>query len=163
MQVKSRDALANYAWDHNTYLSGEVKWSPFTLLAGKERLAGKWQVWNRSGLDASSTYKVGKPSGTSVIVRPNRYDAGRGHVIVYNWDRAATVSVDLRPILKTGQAFRLMSAENFFGEPILRGRYEGKPVELPMAAIKPAAPVGMTADTVPLTGPEFAALVVLPE
>ena len=163
VRVPSRDALANYSWDHNIYLSGEVKYTPFLLLAGQERLSGNWKVWNQSGLDASSTYTVGKPTGTSVFVRPNRYEPGRGHVIVYNWDRAPKVSVDLKPILKPGQAFRIVSADNFYREPILRGRYEAKPIEVPMEARKPAAPVGMKADDVPLTGPEFAALIVLPE
>jgi hypothetical protein len=35
------------------------------------------------------------PQGTWVYSRPNKYEPGRGHVAVYNWDRRRSVEADL--------------------------------------------------------------------
>ena len=32
-----------------------------------------------------------RPTGTNVIVRPNKYESGRGHIAVFNWGLAASV------------------------------------------------------------------------
>ena len=37
---------------------------------------------------------------TKVVVRPNPHEAGRAHVIVYNWDRRQSVPADLAPRLR---------------------------------------------------------------
>jgi len=117
------------------------------------------------GLDlaASNTLIRGRPTGTKVFVRPNRYEPGRAHVIVYNWDRRSEVEVNLEGLLKTGAAYRLVSAQDFFGTPIVEGRYAGKPVRVPMTEYRAPAPVGKPDYVPPATGPEFNVFVVLPQ
>ena len=103
-----------------------------------------------------------KPTGRQVFVVPNRYEPGRANVVVYNWDRAAEVEADLGPVLKAGAKFRVVSAQDFFGKPVLEGAYDGKPVRLPMGEYRAVPPVGKEGYVPPATGPEFNVFVVLP-
>lgn len=164
MHVPSWAALKGYDWERNTYLSGEVQYQPLAVVAGKDDLSAGWQQWQeKAGLDLNGTYIKGRPSGTAIFVRPNKYEVGRANVVVYNWDHIPTVEVDLKDVLKPEQAFRIVSVQDFFGEAVLRGKYEGKLINLPMNAGKPASPIGMDKPPLPVTEPEFGVFVVLPE
>ena len=164
MHVPSRETLKGYEWDRNTYLSGEVQYQPLSVVAGKENISAGWQQWQqKAGLDRNGMYVRGRPSGTAVFVRPNKYETGRANVVVYNWDHKPHLEVDLKDVLKLGQAFRIVSAQDFYGETIGQGKYEGKPVVLPMTPHKPVAPVGLDNTNLPVTEPEFGVFVVLPE
>ena len=101
-----------------------------------------------------------RPTGTNVVVRPNRYEAGRGHVAVFNWGLVPTVSVDVSSILAVGAAYEVRNAQDFFGPPVASGVYAGGTIPLPMTGLTVATPVG-GAITPPATGPEFNAFVVL--
>ena len=47
-----------------------------------------------------------------MTVRPNRYQPGRAHVIVYNWDLQPQVSVDLSMAgLGSGQRFEIRDVQ----------------------------------------------------
>ena len=116
------------------------------------------------GLDlaASNTVLRGRPAGVQVFVRPNRYEPGRANAVVYNWDQTPEVQLDLGNILKRGQAYRIVSAQDFFGEPVARGTFDGQAVRLPMREYRAPPPVGKPDYVPPATGPEFNVFVVLP-
>ena len=40
------------------------------------------------------------------------------------------MALDLAALLKPGQEFRLHKADGLWAEPVLKGRYDGKPVDL---------------------------------
>ena len=65
-------------------------------------------------------------------------------------------------MLGPGQGFRIVSAQDVNGDPVASGRYDGKPIALPMKTVPPARPVGMPDYPVPVTEPEFGAFVVIP-
>lgn len=103
-----------------------------------------------------------------MFVRKNAYEAGRANVTIYNWRRQASVAVDLAGIgLATGQAFEIRDAQNFFGQPIVRGTYTGTPVQIPVENLR-AAPLAGCAQIEHIvcdgtsTGPGFGAFVVMP-
>jgi hypothetical protein len=100
-----------------------------------------------------------RPTGTNIVVRPNKYEAGRGHIAVLNWGLASTVNVDVSSILTVGSAYEVRNAQNFFGPPVLSGVYGGGTITLPMTGLTQATPVGGTAQ--PATGPQFNAFVVI--
>jgi PKD repeat protein len=100
-----------------------------------------------------------RPTGTNIVVRPNKYEAGRGHIAVFNWGLASTVNVDVSSILTVGSSFEVRNAQNFFGPPVLSGVYAGGTIALPMTGLAVAKPIG-GAITPPATGPEFNAFVV---
>ncbi|MEX0701638.1 MAG: hypothetical protein WD069_06025 [Planctomycetales bacterium] len=152
-------------WEKNSYINTEPKWRPFAL-SRKDRGSSDltFAEWRQSTRwDETSTYLEERPRGAKIFVRPNRCQKGRGHVIVYNWDRQAAVEVDLAPVLAPGQRYRIVSAQDFYGEPVLQGVFDAKPIQLPMTPRPPAQPVGMPDYKLPVTEPEFGVFVVLPE
>jgi hypothetical protein len=151
---------AEYRWDFNTYFSGRGRGLSF--VRGDDSFDfPRWQEATR--LDAHSQFVQGerlRPAGTAVFVRPNRYEAGRANVVVYNWELNDEVAVDLGAILPEGAAFEVRDAQNFFGEPVAAGAYDGRPLRLPMKLKQVAGPVGNVERQPSHTAPEFAVFVV---
>jgi hypothetical protein len=103
------------------------------------------------------------PRGSRVTVRPNRYQSGRAHVIVYNWDLQPQVAVDLSTAgLTSGQRFEIRDVQDLFGAPLVTATYTGAPVTLPMTGLRAAAPTWNQAVAPRHTAPEFAVFIVLP-
>jgi hypothetical protein len=163
-------------WDENRYFRTALPWSAFVLRLGEKQQGLDFPEWQQaSGFDARSTFTVvgrdapateGQPSAgmpDAVFVRANRHEAGRANVVVYNWSAADTVAVNLGAVLRPGQRFRIVSAQNFFGPAVLEGTFDGAHVRLPMLRTAPAQPVGMDDHALPATEPRFGAFVVLPE
>jgi hypothetical protein len=117
--------------------------------------------WKKKGFDANSELREGLPKGAKVFVRPNKYEPGRANILIYNWDKAPSVPVDLKGVLKEGQRFRVVNARNFYGATVASGTYQGTPVSIPMSAMTPAQPSGMPDYKLPVTEPLFGAFVVL--
>ncbi len=111
-----------------------------------------------SGSYPSNVYLSSRPTGVRVFLRPNPYEAGRAHVVVYNWDLSASVGVDLSSVLAPGTNFEIRNAQNYFASPVLSGTYNGGQVTLPLTGLTPATPVGQP--TPGSTGPEFNVFVV---
>lgn len=153
-------------WDWNTYHSDELIFAPFSLVNTAGSFALSFPLWQMfTGMDASSTYQRGAPAGARVVARPNAYEPGRGHVVVYNWDRRLEVEADLSKILFQGYRFEARHAQDYFGAPVLSGIYTGQVIRIPMyAPVAVAAPVGR-APPRPL-GPDFGVYIfqsLLPE
>jgi hypothetical protein len=145
---------SKYLWDQNTYYGSGV-----FRFDGSNRSFRDWQ--SVSGLDSRSRLSSGRPSGVWTFVRENRYEAGRGHIVVYNWNLDPSVTIDLTRLLRPGSRFEIRDAQNYFGEPVLAGIWEGKPVSIPMTGLRVAAPVGETPSAPEHTAPEFGAFVVI--
>lgn len=110
-----------------------------------------------------NTYHGTRPTTPVVLVRPNAYEPGRANIVIYNWTRAAQVSVDLRTAgLPEGTAFELRDAQNFFGPPVVIGLYDGRPISVPMSGLTAARPVGAVPSAPVHTAPEFGAFILLP-
>jgi hypothetical protein len=76
--------------------------------------------------------KDGRPTGTHVMVRVNQYEPERVHIAVFNWDQRDAVDVDLKGVLAAGDTYRVVSALDFFGAPVIEGKAEGSTLRLPM-------------------------------
>jgi hypothetical protein len=96
-----------------------------------------------------------------VILRPNLYEPGRANITIYNWDRAASVMVDVSSVLIPGMPFELRNAQDFWSKPVLPGTYTGDPLVVPLA-LQAAVPVGYPVNLTP-TGLEFNVFVLLPD
>jgi len=57
---------------------------------------------------------------------------GRANLAIFNWERKAAVEVDLSTLLAPGQKFSVMSVLDFFGKPIVAGKFDGQPVSIPV-------------------------------
>jgi len=153
----------HWHWNANRYFCTNWLWSPFAVVGDSNTAAYTFTGWQQAlGYDTASAYQETRPTGTRVFVRPNRYEPGRAHIIVYNWDRFANVSLDLSGLLTTGQAFQIVNAQNFHGPPLVTNTWTGPPITLPMAPTPLAMPVGMPNCPLPVTQPEFGVFVLLP-
>lgn len=153
ISLKPSSDRHDYRASGNVYYGG----GSFTLDGnGKD-----WAHWrDLTGLDKDSRYAGPRPTGTSVTVRPNRYERGRANIVIYNWDHAPMVKVDLAGVLDSGAAYELRDAENYFGAPVLHGVYRGSPLEIPMTGLTAAQPNGTVPRAAVHTAPEFAVFVV---
>jgi hypothetical protein len=120
-----------------------------------------WSAWcSQTGVDVSSSFKIGKPFGVDVFVRPNKYEAKRGHIIIYNWDLLDAVTVDISNLgLKIGDRFVLHNAQNYIAETIA-GTYNGKPIRIPMNGWSIVTPVGWNQPLQPATFPRFGVFIL---
>jgi hypothetical protein len=130
---------------------------PITM-AGNS-LSGALAGFEQSEFPANA-YFTALPTGVEVFARPNKYELGRANIVIYNWDEAAAVDVDLQGVIPPNTHYELRDAQNFFGDPVLTGVYNGEPLQVPMVHLTPAAPVGLSAPAP--TGPDFGVFVVIP-
>jgi hypothetical protein len=164
LAVPGSYALSTYNWDNNTYLCGEENPDNLTIKGGPLTSIQGWSQWRKKGdLDPRGKFSMGRPRGSQVFVRGNSYEPGRGHLIVYNWDRKPAVEADLSTLLKPAQGFRIVRAQDYFGDAVFEGHYSGKPISLPMSHKAGVRPIGMDDFQPPVTAPEFEVFVVLPK
>ena len=145
------------AWNDNSYSRS----SAGVDFLGNSTEYGFYDWQNTTGYDSHSTYNAVNPSGTKVYVRPNRYEAGRANIIVYNWDNLNGVAVDVSSAMAMGAAYEVRNAQDFFAPPVLSGIFDGQPLLLPMTGLTVAVPNGPLL-TPPPTGPTFNVFTLLP-
>jgi hypothetical protein len=129
----------NVYWDRNRYFGGDA--AAFVYDGG----ASSYAVWlQRTAVDSNSVHTPAPPTGTQVFLRPNRYEARRAHLAVYNWDDLDNVTVDVGGLLQPGDPFEVRNAQNYFGPPVLAGTFAGAPLVLPMTNLVVTLPFGDT-------------------
>ncbi|MFH2008208.1 MAG: right-handed parallel beta-helix repeat-containing protein [bacterium] len=104
-----------------------------------------------------NTYLDAAPAQNHVVIRPNRYEPGRAHIIVYNWEGLDEVSLDLGDLVPPGTDFELRNAQDFFAAPVVTGTYDGSDVAVPLTGLDIALPIG-DPDAIPAnqrTGRDF--------
>lgn len=109
-----------------------------------------------------NTYLTTRPGGTRIFIRPNHYEAGRAHIVVYNWDLADTIEADVSSVLNNGDVYQVRNAQNYFASPVASGIYHGNLLTLPMTGLEPAQPIGSgLIESSEYTGPEFNVFVLI--
>jgi hypothetical protein len=143
-------SASSFQWDYNTYFS--LGWTP---------LGHTVEEWKPLyGYDANCAYKKSLPTQNQVYVRPNQYTAGRGHIVVYNWEKLDTVNVDLSNVLTSGSDYVIYDVQNLKGQPVVQGTYSGDHVAIPLNLTE-VTPANGNVPTQPLhTGIEFGAYLV---
>ncbi|MBA2665380.1 MAG: hypothetical protein H0U74_24035 [Bradymonadaceae bacterium] len=149
--------VTSHAWNQNAYFSSAD--ASFEVQGTGQMSFGAWK--SATGFDAASTIAA-LPSEPEVIVRPNAYEAGRAHLIIYNWPEHDSVQVDLSTSgLRIGEHFELRNAQNYFNESI-NGTYDGLPFTVPMNTWSVANPIGRDQPVEASTFPRFGAFIVVP-
>ena len=154
--------------DNMTYVAPSVGGSNMVLGSGNGLTAtGNYVVggdgitqgsWTNATV-ANNTVIPPNPSQTAVFVRPNAYEPGRAYIAVYNWAGLGAVSVDLSGVLKPGATYAISNVQDLFGTPVATGTYGGGSVSIPITAVPPPVPIGITS-LAPSTGPLFNVFVV---
>jgi len=141
-----------YSWTGNRYYRDPAA-------TGWEHDATKYDFggWKaQTGLGDADLAGGALPADARVFVRPNRYEAGRAHVIVYNWPRAASVAVDLAGVLAPGDPYEVRNVQDPYGTPVVSGTFDGTAVVIPMSGVAPPTPIGrFTPRQAPRTAPDF--------
>ncbi len=174
----------NFVFDIIDAVSADIGWNASfgagvnNAVVNNNYLVGRFQVWNAqlSSMSGntiygsvegfspsdypSNTFTATQPSDNMVSVRPNKYEAGRANVVVYNWTGASSVQVDLSGVLSSGDQFVVVDAQNYFGSPVVSGTYDGKMVTIPLGQTTMAPLVGNDPRSVVHTPGQFAAYVV---
>jgi hypothetical protein len=136
-------------WDGNQYaVPPQGTQDPFHVNTGI--MTGYYfPAWrSATGYDRSGTFVIGWFDKPDVVVRKNRYEAGRAFVTCWNWTGASSVSVDLSGVLRTGDHFQIRNVYNLRGSPVVSGVYSGKAVAIAQKALTPPAPIGYPAPPV---------------
>ena len=152
--------------DNMTYFSPGIGGSNWLLGSGDGLTAtGNYVVggsgmsegtWTNAIITGNTVITSGtKPTQPLVFVRPNAYEPGRAAVIIYNWSRQASVSVDLSSVLGVGRRYEVRNVQDLFGAPLVSGTFGGGTISFPMAGITPPTPVGLSSSPAPVTGPDF--------
>jgi hypothetical protein len=97
-------------------------------------------------------------SGKKIVVRPNAYEAGRGHIFIINYDLSNSVNVDISTVVGVGANYEIRHALNYFAAPAVSGTYAGGTVSVPMNTLTMATPVGLPTPTAQY--PRVAAFVI---
>lgn len=146
----------DFVWNNNRYFATRIY--PLQV-GGRARSFEAWQ--NDTGFDANSEISDKRPTGTVIDVRPNEYVAGRGHVVVYNWDDANSVQIDLSAIVPTGAAYEIHNVLDLFGRPLVSADdYDGGPITLPMLDQPSPSPIGWESAESHVQSKEFGAFIV---
>jgi uncharacterized protein YjdB len=128
------------------------------------RFGSSWRTfagWQQaSGLAATDQVFAAKPAAPRVFVRPNLYEPGRATVVIYNWTRQGSVSVDLSAVVPAGWLYEIRNVQQIFGAPVASGTYGGGALSFPMAGVTAQAPIGGSPNAPLVTGPDFNVFVV---
>jgi len=86
------------------------------------------QTYDLAGWQASGQDPTGKRAAKTnrVFIRPNRYEKGRAHIFVYNWEKHSSIALDLSLTgLKIKENFEIRNAFDYNGTPVYSGTYTG--------------------------------------
>jgi hypothetical protein len=99
-------------------------------------------------------------SGKKIVVEPDKYEAGRANIAIYNYDQSSSVSVNVSSAgLVSGWSYEVRDAQNYFGAAVTSGTYTGAPISIPMTTEFPAMPLALV--NPPLsTCPAFGSFVI---
>lgn len=73
-----------------------------------------------------------RPTGAKTALLPNRFDKNRAHLVIYNWDKAGSVKVTVKPFLKKGERYQLLDPQNILGIPVDKGECSGDTIKAPV-------------------------------
>ena len=153
--LNTSNPLSGYSFDNNTYMGS----NQFTFNGSTLGFSGYQSVTH---LDPNSTFQPGDPTGIWTFVRPNKYEPGRANIVIYNWNLAASVGVDVTGVLTPGTRYEVHDAENFYGPVVASGTYSGSPIQIPMVGLTVAPPHGTVPNVPQHTAPQFGAFVLIP-
>jgi hypothetical protein len=141
-----------YNWSGNTYHR-----DPNASAWEQDGLGYSFNAWRTAtGLGGSDSVVSGAPAATRIFLRPNKYEAGRAFIVVYNFAHDNPVNVDVSSIVTPGHLYEIRNVQAVYGAPVVSGTYAGGPIAIPMNAVTPPKPIGRSIPRLPpTTGPEF--------
>ena len=81
-------------------------------------------------------------SGNKIFIHNNQYDSERARIVIYNFDDADSVDVNVSALLSEGDSYELHSVYDVYGDAVLSGVYDGKALSVPMGTVTLPQPNG---------------------
>lgn len=163
--------LPQYQINNNRYIFARSFMDrPFSIF-NPSKTTYSFTQWQGLGFDKNSTWigatstsqNLMKPTGVDIFYRPNKYERGRAHIAIYNYDKVPAVNIDLSKTgLAPGQRFEIRNGQNFKAPPIFAGTYSSPTVSVNVSNLRIAQPTGNSSFRNPEIASEFSVLVVVP-
>ncbi|HYI94401.1 MAG TPA: hypothetical protein VEX68_12710 [Bryobacteraceae bacterium] len=139
---------SNAVIEGNYFVSGGIGLSYWKCAATsfkENTIIGETRGFTASAYPGNTFQPVtSRPVAQKIVVRPNRYEAGRAHIAVFNWPKQSYADVDISTAgLSLGDAFEIHDVQNIFGAPVASGTYSGNPVRIPLNLIAMTNPIGI--------------------
>lgn len=113
--IKYNIPILNFTSSNNTFI-GEVTQIPLQQVDN-----GMNEIRSSQNL----------PTINAIFIRPNDYESGRAHIVIYNWENKKMETVDLNQIgLNDGDAYEIYDVQNILGEPVIKGIYNAANTEI---------------------------------
>lgn len=77
-------------------------------------------------------FNVEAPTDNNVYVAQNYYETTKSYVTIYNWENLSEVDIDASSVLDENDTYAIYDTENFFGDPIATGTFNGATISVPM-------------------------------
>lgn len=159
--IRSGSSAGTWTVNSNSYFSLDA------VLFNNTNNTRTFPQWKSDypGFDTVSISSDSTEPPDSVTVYPNVDEPKRAHIAIFNWSGADNVNVSLAGVLNTGDAYRLISAQNYLAGAIRYGIYDGTSISVPMTNLNNApllyttAVWGLTQPAV--TSPDFGAFVLV--
>lgn len=145
-------AVNIYNWSGNTYHR-----DPNASAWQQDGQGYSFNAWKTAtGLGVSDSAVGVAPAATRVFLRPNKYEAGRAFIVVYNFGHENPVNVDIAGIITAGHRYEIRNVQTVYDAPVVSGTYAGGTIAIPMSGVTPPKPIGRSIPrSPPRTGPDF--------
>ncbi len=174
----------NYVYGASGTVALDIGWNQMTG-AGADKpviegnyLVGRVELWNvrtptftgntivgatlgfRTTWYPDNTYVSERAEKNVIIVRPNAYEKGRAHIVVFNWENATSVGADCSGVLNRGERYVIHDVLDFRGPAVASGTYTGVPVTIPLRAPPGYSSVKASCYSSPVISPAFGVFVL---
>lgn len=115
-----------------------------TIIGGISAVYGVY-LWGFAQTDyTQNTYIQDIPTkGLEYFVIPNKYEKGRAHIAIYNWDSVESVQINISNSgLKEGEQYELINAMDYYNDTIIGTYTPNGIITVPMAGHTFAQAVG---------------------
>jgi len=144
----------NMNWDNNKYYGGRDRSlnddniiNNYTADKVPKYFYHEDQWLKEYPFDISSIFSRSYPTENKIVVRPNHYERGRGHIVIYNWKELQEVEVNIASLgLDEGEKYEVRDIQNYYDTPIIQATYHvNEPIlKLPMDLVKVSKVLGDT-------------------
>ena len=124
-------------------------------------------LWDYSFVNSDYTSTAGNtatnsPTGLSYVIRINAYESNRANLMVFNWNSATSINVDISSVISNGATYSIVDAQNYYGTPIVGPTtYGGGTVSVPLTGTSLPPIVGNDSRGCKHTSSVFNAFVII--
>ncbi|HVH10519.1 MAG TPA: hypothetical protein VM736_12050 [Gemmatimonadales bacterium] len=167
VQGNTLNGASTVVWQHDSAAPGTQHWSGNQHYRDPTALAWEYRAttYNFANWEAAvgvtDQAQATTPTVTQVFVRPNRYEAGRAHIVIFNWGSLTSVAVPVTGVLNSGDAYEVRNVQDVFGTAVASGTYGGGgTITIPLGGVNPPQPIGGSFQPLNKTGPFFDAFLL---